>query len=37
MRQCTCGRTNTPPYCDNTHKTKKEVTEQENNLEQENK
>ena len=24
MRQCTCGRTNTPPYCDNTHKIKKE-------------
>jgi len=24
MRQCVCGRTNTPPYCDNTHKIKKE-------------
>jgi CDGSH-type Zn-finger protein len=24
MRQCTCGRSKTYPYCDNTHKIKKE-------------
>jgi CDGSH-type Zn-finger protein len=24
MRQCTCGRSKIYPYCDNTHKIKKE-------------
>ena len=24
MRQCTCGRSKAYPYCDNTHKIKKE-------------
>lgn len=29
-KQCTCGRSNTYPYCDGTHKIKKENTEESN-------
>jgi CDGSH-type Zn-finger protein len=37
MRQCTCGRSQTYPYCDNTHKTKAKeaVDKEESNKEQE--
>jgi CDGSH-type Zn-finger protein len=27
MKQCTCGRSKSYPYCDNTHKIKKESLE----------
>jgi CDGSH-type Zn-finger protein len=30
MKQCTCGRSKAYPYCDGTHKVKKEVIEQVN-------
>jgi CDGSH-type Zn-finger protein len=28
MKQCTCGRSKTYPYCDQTHKIKKEQSEE---------
>jgi CDGSH-type Zn-finger protein len=36
MRQCTCGRSASYPYCDNTHKTKRvEVPIEKENEEKE--
>jgi CDGSH-type Zn-finger protein len=33
LRQCTCGRSASYPYCDGTHKTKKQQDTEENTLE----
>lgn len=32
MKQCVCGRSGTYPYCDGTHKIKKENPEVKENL-----
>ena len=33
LRQCTCGRSASYPYCDGTHKTKKQQDTEENTFE----
>jgi CDGSH-type Zn-finger protein len=35
MRQCTCGRSQTYPYCDNTHKIKAKEMQDKKELDKE--